>query len=79
MADPITALQTASGTVDALTVLLASLEAFIPKLVMLCAFLAAAFPRPDPASQFYPILKVLHAVVNSIAINIGHARNKGGG
>lgn len=77
MSDPVTTIQTASNTLDALSSFLDAAEGFIPKLVMACAFLSAVCPPPDPKSRFYPVLSFLSKLINSFAINVGHAKNKG--
>jgi hypothetical protein len=78
MADPLATIQATTETLDALSLLLNAINGFVPKLIAVCCFIAAAFPHPDPSSKFYPVLSVVRKIIDSIAINIGHAKNKGG-
>lgn len=76
MADPVTTLQAAADTVNILSVFIDAVTNFFPKLIAFASILAAVTPPPDPASKWYSLLKPIDAIINHIAFNVRHAKNR---
>ena len=62
--------------IDTLTKILGSLMVFIPTLIGFMAMIAAILPPADPNSRWYPHLTRTRKIINILALNVKHARNK---
>jgi hypothetical protein len=79
MIDPISAIVAATTVVNELSVLLASISAFLTKLgvaaasaVSICAVIAKYVPPPEEGSKFAKLYKL----INTLGQNAGYAENK---
>jgi len=76
MSDPVTTIQTATNTVNALSGFTDSVTGFIPKLIAGCSLAAAVLPKPDPESKFFIVLGPVRKTIDILAFNMRHAKNK---
>lgn len=60
--------------------MIATITAAIPIVIAFCSALATVLPAPDfgGVASGTPY-KVLYATINFVALNLGHAKNKGSG